>query len=434
MRALAMAARGSDARYSTEGDRDASARLGTTLGRRWTLDELLGSGGSSVVYAAHHRNGRRAAVKVLHRTHAARPPLRRRFLAEGYAANRVGHAGAVSVLDDGEEPDGTVFLVMEQLSGASLAKQLGQGTLSERGVIVAAIGILDVLAAAHDRGIVHRDVKPSNVFLTDDGVIKVLDFGSARIREQDAFTTQSDAVLGTPAFMAPELATGRTDEVDARTDIWAVGATMFQLLTGETVHAARTNNEALVAAATQRARSLSIVRPQTTPELAAIVDRALSFAPSDRWPNARAMRMSLSSIVKDTISVVDGGLATVPEQGFQKPGSNRPNRLRPAALVVGVLLVLSLLVARMPKRVNMPPVAQARALAHRDLIPAQTADSPPLVSSSAPIFSLEEAAPPPRNRQRSRAASAASNEKPKSQPAPHPDAPWQVDDVLDRRK
>src|SRR5215471_9448784 len=110
--------------------RIAEARVGTTISDKWTIDAFPGMGGSGSVYAAHHRNGRRAAVKILHPEHALRPRLRRRFLSEGYAANQVGHPNAVVVLDDGEESDGTVFLVMELLSGVSLAEKLArQGPL-----------------------------------------------------------------------------------------------------------------------------------------------------------------------------------------------------------------------------------------------------------------------------------------------------------------
>src|SRR5262249_15598855 len=151
------------------------------------------------------------------------------------------------------------------------------------------VGLLEILAAAHDRGILHRDIKPSNVYWTDTGTIKLLDFGCARVWENPELTTASGAVIGTPAFMAPELASGDVGGVDARADLWAVGATLYQLLTGRTVHPARSLNEALVMAATRKAEPVTSAAPGIEPDLAAVVDRALCFAPSDRWPNARAM-------------------------------------------------------------------------------------------------------------------------------------------------
>jgi serine/threonine protein kinase len=272
----------------------ASARIGQTLGGKWKLERLLGAGGSAFVYAARHRNGRPVAIKVLHGDLARHSRVARRFLTEGYAANKVGHPGVVQILDDGKEPDGTLFLVMELLEGHSLSQRFEKhGKLAPDEVAGVAVGMLDVLAVAHDAGIVHRDIKPSNVFVTEEGAVKVLDFGAARFREADDFVTRSGTTLGTPAFMAPELAAGRIEDIDGRTDVWSVGATMFQLLTGRTVHAARSANEAIVTAATRPVPAIASMGPDLSPELAAAIDRALAFDKSERWPNARAMQARL---------------------------------------------------------------------------------------------------------------------------------------------
>lgn len=373
----------------------AARRIGRRLGARWTLDKVLGVGGSACVYAAHHANGRRAAVKVLHADCAVRPRQRRRFLSEGYAANRVGHPGAVSVFDDGVEPDGTMFLVMELLSGKSLLQWLETGgARSELEVAHTAIGILDVLAAAHDRGILHRDIKPSNVFRTNEGDIKVLDFGSARIHGVPNYATVSGAVLGTPAFMAPELAAGRLEELDARTDIWSLGATMFQLLTGATVHAARTSQEALVKAATERAPSLSAVRPGTSPELATIVDRALAFTAADRWPNARAMRGALADAfglpraqTSDTLVTVDS------DNGESSASKRRPHTaILLFASALGILVLVGALAQRRSTAEERPlsakPPGVVRDLPATVTAPAMTAgDIAPPVASTATLRS-----------------------------------------------
>jgi serine/threonine-protein kinase len=157
--------------------------------------------------------------------------------------------------------------------------------------------LLEVLAAAHDKGIVHRDLKPENLFLTSEGRLKVLDFGIARLREltavQSPSATQAGSVLGTPAFMAPEQALGRWHEVDGRTDIWAVGATAFTLLTGQFVHEAQTLQEQLVLSATRPARPIRDLNPALPEALARVIDRALSFDSADRFANARAMRGAL---------------------------------------------------------------------------------------------------------------------------------------------
>src|SRR5579862_6582645 len=166
----------------------ARARLGHTLRGKWHLDTLLGTGGMAAVYSATHRNGSRAAVKILHADVMAQTAIRERFLMEGCVANAVGHPGAVRVIDDDAEDDGGLFMVTELLDGETLEERcfrLG-GCLPESEVLLASYQVLDVLAAAHSHGIVHRDLKPANVFLTRGGQIKLLDFGIARIRELSA--------------------------------------------------------------------------------------------------------------------------------------------------------------------------------------------------------------------------------------------------------
>jgi len=143
---------------------------------------------------------------------------------------------------------------------------------------------------------VHRDLKPENLFLTSEGRLKVLDFGIARLREQSRATgagTRAGSVLGTPAFMAPEQALGRWNEVDQRTDIWAVGATAFTLLSGRFVHEAQTIQEQLVLSATRSAPPLRSVAPGVPEALAGVVDRALAFDRAHRFPDARLMRGAL---------------------------------------------------------------------------------------------------------------------------------------------
>jgi serine/threonine-protein kinase len=188
------------------------------------------------VYEAVHRNGNRVAIKMLHPHLSINADLRSRFLREGYAANRVNHQGAVRVLDDDMTEDGSVFLVMELLKGETLdARWETRGSrLAHREVCEHAHQLLDVLAAAHGQGVVHRDIKPENLFLTTDGVLKVLDFGIARLRDASGAegATQTGRMIGTPAFMPPEQALGRSRQIDGQTDLWAVGATMFTLVSG----------------------------------------------------------------------------------------------------------------------------------------------------------------------------------------------------------
>ena len=152
-----------------------------------------------------------------------------------------------------------------------------------------------MLAAAHAKGIVHRDLKPENVFLTRTGQVKLLDFGIARLRELSTISTatKAGATLGTPAFMSPEQARGLWDEVESRSDIWACGATMFQLLSARWVHEGRTPNEQLLSAMTKTAPPCASVAPSVCAAVAQVVDRALAFDRDERWPDARGMQAAI---------------------------------------------------------------------------------------------------------------------------------------------
>lgn len=298
---------------SDELESRAEARVGTTLHGKYRLDGLIGAGGMASVYRATHRNGLRVAVKVLHPHHALNRDLRARFLREGYAANRVEHRGAVRVLDDDTADDGSVYLVMELLNGESLHAlwERSAWRLSQEMVCDVAGQVLDVLAAAHAKGVVHRDVKPENLFLTDDGLLKVLDFGIARLVDLNgsAGSTLAGCTIGTPAFMAPEQALGRMNAIDCRSDVWGTGATMYTLLSGRQVHEAETIEELLIRAGTQQARPLLSVAPEVSPRVADVVDRALAFEKHDRWPDAASMQKALARAVSDPL---DASLALEP--------------------------------------------------------------------------------------------------------------------------
>ena len=283
-----------------EGDdllRRSRERVGTLLKDKWRLDRLLGIGGMAAVYEASHRNGKRAAVKILHVERSIDRNIRSRFLREGYVANKVNHPGAVSILDDDATDDGAVFLVMELLEGESLQSRLAAspGGLPPAAVLSIADQVLAVLEAAHAQGVVHRDLKPDNLFLTTGGVVKVLDFGIARLREltTKSNATGSSASLGTPAFMPPEQARGRWELVDAKSDLWAVGATLFTLLTGRHVHEAPTVNEHLLAAMTMPAPKLAAVSAGLPEPVCSVVDKALAFDRDKRWATATEMRQAM---------------------------------------------------------------------------------------------------------------------------------------------
>ncbi len=325
-RRTAVSARWLDGASEAELVERASRRLGETLRDKYRLDRVLGVGAMAAVYAATHRNGKEVALKLLHPELAHHPDLRSRFLREGYVANQVKHSGAVAVLDDEVTESGDAFLVMELLSGVTVEElwEARGHRLHPAWVTAITLQVLRVVASAHAHGIIHRDLKPANLFVTDDGDVKVLDFGIARMRTADAIMTNLHAVLGTPAFMAPEQAMGRTEEIDETTDLWAVAAVAFALLVGDVVHPAESTQATLVYAATREARALGPLAPDAPPSIVAVVDRALSFDRAARWPSARAMRAALVTAAIEAYQEVPGATALREARGFA-PGEGPSN-------------------------------------------------------------------------------------------------------------
>jgi len=271
----------------------ARKRLGRTIKGKWRLDRLIGVGGMAAVYAATHRNGARVAIKMLHPTISASQTIRARFIREGYLANKVDHPGVVRVLDDDiDDNDQSAFLVMDLVIGTTLSDRGMERLLNDGEILDVADQVLQVLAAAHAQGIVHRDLKPDNLLVDINGKIHVLDFGIARLLDDATggiSSTKTGTAFGTPGFMAPEQALGKTQLISARTDLYALGATLFALATGDFVHAAENPQELMVLVATQPARSLKDLAPHFSPEVVNIIDKSTRNSPDDRWASALAM-------------------------------------------------------------------------------------------------------------------------------------------------
>jgi serine/threonine-protein kinase len=308
---------------ASESDDTALGRVGTVINQKYRLEQLIGSGGMASVYrAVHQNNGNRVAIKMLHARLSINADLHARFLREGYVANKVEHRGAVRVLDDGTAEDQSVFLVMELLEGETLKARLERNSrpLPAAEVCELAHQLLEVLAAAHAKGVVHRDLKPDNLFLTREGVLKVLDFGIARLAEAgSAHATQTGRTMGTPAFMPPEQALGRTKLIDGQTDLWAVGATMFTLVSGQLVHDAETPEEMVVWAGSRPARSVSTVSPGLAPVIAAVIDRALESSRDKRWADARTMDRALVEAYQATFGAPMATLSQPSRPLFGEP-------------------------------------------------------------------------------------------------------------------
>ncbi|MBX3233007.1 MAG: serine/threonine protein kinase [Labilithrix sp.] len=277
----------------------AQKRVGTTLNNKYHIDRLIDVGGMAAVYQSTHRNGKRVAIKMLHPFIATNADVRERFLREGYVANQVEHPGAVSILDDDMTQDGAPFLVMELLEGESLDQwmQRTKERLPLADVLAIADQTLDVLSAFHAVNVIHRDIKPGNLFITKSGLVKVLDFGLARLRDPrvSGAPTASGIVLGTASYMPPEQAQGKSDQIDARSDLFAVGAVMFRAITGRPIFEGRTPTDRLFQAMKDRAPSLASIIPEMPQFVTAVVDKALSFKKEDRFASAADMRIAVRS-------------------------------------------------------------------------------------------------------------------------------------------
>jgi len=273
-----------------------AADLASGAGRigPYHLEREIGRGSMGIVYRARRAGtGPPVAVKLLNPSIAYDPAMSARFVREGRAAALVNDPGVVGVSDFGSLPDGRSFLVMEWVDGCTLAEALGEGgTLPPAEAVRLALRILAALEAAHVRGVVHRDLKPSNVFVTEDGNVKIADFGAALVDDPlRGVRTDAGIILGTPAYMAPEQALALP--TDARADLYAVGGILFRVLSG--------------APPFRSAALLEVIRqqiedpppPVTSPRgplpdvLVGCVARALAKRPDDRFRNAGEMRAVL---------------------------------------------------------------------------------------------------------------------------------------------
>lgn len=275
----------------------ASSPGATALGRcfegRYRIEAALGDGGTGHVYRARHiALDRPVALKVLRKQHNERWVSRKRFEREARALGQLVHPNIVAVTDSGIDNDAP-FLVMELLNGTDLARRLRLGALPPSIACRYALELLEGLAFVHERGLVHRDIKPGNVFLENTALgerVKLLDFGLARLvaPSADAAVTHFGEMLGTPVFMAPEQVSG--EAADARTDVYAVGLVLFEMLTGR--HAF--SGAGMVVLQQQLVEPVPRLTAAELAPLDAIIQRATQKEPAQRFPDARAMREALA--------------------------------------------------------------------------------------------------------------------------------------------
>ncbi len=406
------------------------ARVGSVVRGKWRIDALLGMGGMAAVYAATHRNGHRCALKMLLPAFASNTEVVQRFLKEGYVANEVGHPGVVTVTDDDVTEEGSQFLVMELLTGESFDQFLRghPSGLDPFEAMRVAQEVLDVLDAAHARGIVHRDVKPENVFLLRDGRVKLLDFGIARLRQGTTTAgTQAGVVMGTPSFMPPEQARGRWDEVDAQSDVWATGAMLFVALTGRRLRSGATTNEELLQAMTMPAPPLLSVTPSVPMALADVVDRALAFDKASRWPTAKAMQTAIRAVLGEEAPTLHQRPRLPPLDAVESPDDASEATRAPLGTAIG------LATSQVPSAERPMPgkarrraplvggaaiVLVAAALAYVSTRPSATASGP--TASSTADRALAASGEPEASATASGASAAAAPSAPSVVSAPAP--------------
>ncbi len=279
----------------------------------------LGAGGMGEVYRARDpRLERDVAVKVLRGLSHGSPDAIARFQREARAVAALSHPNILAIHDIGEA-NGVAYAVMELLEGETLRGRLAASAIPARKSVEYALQIAQGLAAAHDRGIVHRDLKPENVFLTQNGLVKILDFGlavlstpgsSADLSQSPTVGTQPGVVLGTPGYMSPEQVRGRP--VDHRTDLFALGAILYEMLTAKRAFRGDSPAEAMIAVLQEDPMS-SPTGTQITPELARIISHCLEKEPGERFQNARDFAFALEALQVESSAP---GTAAVSGSGF----------------------------------------------------------------------------------------------------------------------
>jgi serine/threonine-protein kinase len=307
-------------------------RVGTVVDGKYRVDRILGKGGMGVVYACMHLALERpVALKFLHPRLTEHREIVGRFMREARATSRLSHPNVVDVRDVDVLPDGSVYMVLELLEGESLASYLERvGRLSLAETLELLLPVMDALAVAHAAGIVHRDVKPENVFLARVGdrvVPKVLDFGIAKLADAESqSSTATGSVLGTPLYMAPEQAMGRTSEIGACSDVWSMGVMVYECLTGELpfeVADDATPAAIVMSVMTGRIAKIEEKRPDLPPAFAALVGRALELLPVSRVASMRELGEGLRAATESRPPTT----GTQPGHSTAPPTSRPPRRI-----------------------------------------------------------------------------------------------------------
>jgi serine/threonine-protein kinase len=318
---------------SGKGTSSVDPLIGRVLGGRYRLVERLGQGGMGTVYrAVHTLMDKPVAVKILRAELSSDSEAVARFHREARSASRLDHDHCIRVTDFGQSDDGQLFLVMELLDGESLGNVTRKGRIPPTRAAAVGAAIAEALAHAHENGIIHRDLKPDNVFLARRArgreLVKVLDFGLAKLASDSALgpsITRDGTVFGTPEYMAPEQAEG--EKLDSRTDVYALGIILYQLLTGDVPFRA----QSFVALLTKQVTDKPTPPAQKCPDagipggLEQIVLRCLAKKPKDRYSSAQEVADALAPFAAGDAS----GLMLLPTRTEAAPRSDTPQKGHP---------------------------------------------------------------------------------------------------------
>jgi serine/threonine protein kinase len=360
------------------------------LGGRYEIRGVLGRGGMAEVRDGWDtRLARPVAIKIMHPVFDGEPDTRRRFEAEARAAAALNNAHIVAVHDSGEH-DGMPFIVMERLTGESLATKIATGALPQPLVRKVLDDVLCALAVAHDGGILHRDIKPGNILFTASGEAKVSDFGIAKTAQSNF--TAAGQIFGTMAYLSPERVLGRP--ATAADDIYAVGVVGYESLTGRPPFVGENIAALAHAIVHETPPPVAALRPDVDPALAAVCERAMARDPAARFQNAAAMRAALAgrSPVPTGTRVLDAPLpppiSVAPLSALSRP--SRRNKLLAVGAVLAALVLAVIFLAFDSVRSGPPP----EPVTTSTTLPVPTITTPPTPSTIA-TTPVEEPKKPP---------------------------------------
>ena len=296
--------------------------VGRVLNNKYQIVKLIGRGGMGAVYEAVHCDlDKQVAVKTLLPQLAENEEVYKRFLLEARAASRLRHPHIIEVTDFDHTDDGMPFMVLEYLEGEDLSQALSrQGRLEPERAYAIFRDVLSAMEAAHQAGIVHRDLKPQNIFLCRYGdrtdFPKVLDFGISKVLDATGGLTGTTAYVGTPNYMAPEQADGRSGEVDSRSDVFALGAILYRVLGGQDAFPGDRVATILYKIVNEDPPPLAEKNPSLTPAVVAVVHRAMARDPDDRFPSMATLGEALlPALTGDTLPWAGAGAAAVVREG-----------------------------------------------------------------------------------------------------------------------